>query len=65
MLATGARYVLACPGTERSPFVDGPETTLFDRLNRDDPPGWLLPIASKTKTGWRLFEVAPSQNDAR
>jgi hypothetical protein len=61
MQATGARYVLACPGTKRSPFVDGPETTLFDRLNRDDPPGWLLPIAGKTKSGWRLYEVAPER----
>jgi hypothetical protein len=56
--ATGARYVLACPGTQRSPFVDGPETTLFDRLNRGDPPSWLRPIAGEPGSGWLLYEVA-------
>jgi len=57
LLATGARYVLACPGTQRSLFVDGPATTLFDRLNRDDPPVWLEPIAGAPRIGWVLYRV--------
>jgi hypothetical protein len=57
--AAGAQYVLACRGTRRSPFVDGPDTTLFDRLNRGDPPGWLRPAAQGEGTGWTLYEVPP------
>ena len=30
--ATGAQYVLACPGSSRPGLLDGPPTTLFDRL---------------------------------
>jgi hypothetical protein len=60
--AAGAQYVLSCRGTRRSPFVDGPQTTLFDRLNRGDPPAWLRPVAQGDGTGWTLYEVPPALN---
>jgi hypothetical protein len=54
--ATGAHYLLACNGAPRSPFVDGPETTLFDRLNHGEPPGWLRSVAGDPTSGWALYE---------
>jgi hypothetical protein len=56
--AAGVQYVLACPGTRRSPFVDGPETTLFDRLNNREPPPWLKPRPGLADSAWALYEVA-------
>jgi hypothetical protein len=56
---TDARYLLACNSAPRSPFVDGPQTTLFDRLNHGDPPGWLRSVAGEPNSGWALYEVVP------
>jgi hypothetical protein len=55
--ATGARYVLICPGALRTAVVDGPKTTLFDRLNRGDPPAWLHPVAREPGSGWVLYQM--------
>jgi len=60
--AANAQYVLACRGIRRAPFVDGPETTLFDRLNRGDPPDWLHPAAEAKGSGWTLYAVPPPFN---
>jgi hypothetical protein len=56
--ATGAKYVLVCPGSPRTTLVDGPTTTLFDRLNDGDPPAWLHPLAHQPGSGWMIYEIA-------
>lgn len=56
--ATGAQYVLVCPGAPRIAIVDGPKTTLFDRLNDGDPPAWLHPVAHQPGSDWTLYEIA-------
>ena len=56
--ATGAKYVLVCPGSPRTGLVDGPTTTLFDRLNDGDPPAWLHPLAHQPGSGWMIYEIA-------
>jgi hypothetical protein len=61
--AAGVQYVLACPGTARSPFVDGPETTLFDRLNHGDPPAWLRQLPGTAGSGWALYAVSEPRRD--
>lgn len=59
----GVQYVLTCPGTERSSFVDGPETTLFDRLNHGNPPIWLRQLPGAAGSAWALYEVSAPHND--
>ena len=55
--ATGAKYVLICPGRSRTGLVDGPTTTLFDRLNDGDPPAWLHLLAHQPGSGWVIYEI--------
>jgi hypothetical protein len=56
---TGAAAVLACPGRRgRSALVaDLPADTLLDRLDRDDPPGWLRQVG-RDASGFVLYRVA-------
>jgi hypothetical protein len=57
---TNAQFILICPGAEAgTAIVDGPRTTLLDRLNRRDAPLWLHPLVQDPKTGWDLYEIAP------
>jgi hypothetical protein len=58
MLATGARLVMICPGTERSSLVaDLPEDTLLDRLNRGEVPRWLAKVSEDPASGHVLYRV--------
>lgn len=59
--ATEARYVLACPGALRTSLVDGPRTTLFDRLDRGDPPTWLTPVLRDPASGFVLYRINGAQ----
>lgn len=55
--ATGARWILLCRGTARSPLVaDLPAETLEDSLRRGTAPTWLLP-AGADAAGWTLWRV--------
>jgi hypothetical protein len=55
---TRATLVLACPGEARSMLLDGlPETTLLDRLDANQPPPWLHPIADAGPGGYVLYEI--------
>jgi hypothetical protein len=55
--ATDARFILICPGaTGGTAIVDGPATTLLDRLNLGNPPAWLRPVG-QTESGWVLYEI--------
>ncbi len=58
--ATRADFVLICPHRPRMPLVDGPTTTLFDRLNADDPPGWLHKVAADPGSAWVIYRVDPA-----
>lgn len=59
LTATGAHYVLFCPQSGRYPLVaDLPKTTLWDRLNRDEPPPWLRVLGSN-RDGWTLYKILP------
>jgi hypothetical protein len=55
--ATGAALVLACPGRARSGVLEGqPTDTLFDRLNRNEPPPWLRRVGADD-SGHVLYRV--------
>lgn len=58
--ATGAEYILVCPGASRMDLVDGPATTLSDRLNDGDPPAWLHPVTHEPGSDWTLYGIAPA-----
>ncbi len=59
VLATGAKYVLFCPGAERYlPVADLPKTTLWDALEANMPPPWLT-LAGTDGVGWRLYKIIP------
>ncbi|MEI9983572.1 MAG: hypothetical protein WDN69_10440 [Aliidongia sp.] len=63
--ATDARFILICPGAPAgTAIVDGPTTTLLDRLNRDDPPAWLHSVAPAQESGWVLYEIDPDKDAA-
>ena len=54
----GISMVLFCPTTGRSPLVrDLPETTLLDRLTRNEAPRWLEPVARDPISGHVLYRV--------
>jgi hypothetical protein len=56
VLATQARYILACDMNGRPSFVgDLPETTLQDRLKRHDVPPWLHEVAQAG--GYHLYSI--------
>lgn len=55
--ATGAQYILACPGSPRPGLIDGPPTTLFDRLNSGDAPTWLHPVATQKSPNVLLYKI--------
>jgi hypothetical protein len=56
---TNATLVLACPGQGRTTVVeDLPPDTLFDRLNRDEPPPWLQRVGADA-VGHVLYRVRP------
>jgi hypothetical protein len=56
VLATQARYILACDMNGRPSIVgDLPETTLQDRLDRHDVPSWLHEVAQAG--GYRLYLI--------
>ena len=56
--ATGARWVLLCPGLRRSTLVaDLPCKTLEDRLRSGVAPPWLEPAGADV-AGWRLWRIA-------
>jgi hypothetical protein len=56
----GVALVLACPGQGRTRIVaDLPPDTLFDRLNRNEPPPWLERIGADT-AGHVLYRVRPA-----
>jgi hypothetical protein len=56
VLATQARYVLACDMNGRPSILsDLPETTLQDRLNRRDVPPWLHEVAQAG--GYHLYSI--------
>ncbi len=57
LLATGATALLICPHHARMALVDGPATTLFDRLNQADPPTWLHAEAGAQTSPWVLYRV--------
>jgi hypothetical protein len=58
VLATGASYVMTCPGAERSSLVaDVPEDTLLDRLNRGEVPRWLAKVGEDMTSGHVLYRV--------
>ncbi len=57
LLASGAQALLICPHHVRMALVDGPATTLFDRLNAADPPAWLHAEASPPGSPWRLYRL--------
>ncbi len=59
--ATGARYVVFCTTPGRSLLVaDLAAPTLWDSLQANHPPAWLIQRAADEKTGWRLYRVAAS-----
>lgn len=54
----GISMVLFCPTEGRSPLVkDLPETTLLDRLTRNEAPHWLEPVARDPRSGHVLYRV--------
>ena len=56
--ATGAALVLFCPHAARSPLVaDLPPETLWDRLNRAAPPGWLTEVGRDKGSGNVLYRI--------
>lgn len=56
--ATKASYVLFCTRAGRSALVsDLPKTTLWDALNDNKPPPWLVPVAKNAATGWVLYKI--------
>jgi hypothetical protein len=56
--ATRASLVLACPHSSRSPLVaDLPPDTLWDRLDRNEPPPWLRLIADDPASGFVLYGI--------
>ena len=58
--ATGAAYVLGCPGGARSSILAGmPRTTLLDRLLADRPPAWLRRVADAGPGGFVLYRMMP------
>jgi hypothetical protein len=60
VLATKARYILACDMNGRPSFVsDLPETTLQDRLDRREVPPWLHEVA--VAGGYHLYFI---ENDS-
>jgi hypothetical protein len=55
--ATGAAYVLFCPQAARyAPVADLPKTTLWDALEANTPPPWLIPSGTDA-AGWRLYRI--------
>jgi hypothetical protein len=58
--ATGAKFILFCPSSERYAIVrDLPETTLWDALAANQPPAWLALVGQDAGTGWLLYRIAP------
>ena len=57
LLATGARAILICPHHARMAMIDGPATTLFDRLNVGDTPAWLHADAGAPGSNWVLYQL--------
>ena len=57
LAATGAQLILICPHHARWAMLDGPENTLFDRLNAGDPPPWLHAEAAAAGSAWVLYRV--------
>lgn len=58
VLATRARFVLACKGDQRSGLVDDlPKTTLWDVLAAGAPPVWLTAVDQDIKSGFVLYAV--------
>jgi hypothetical protein len=56
VVATGASYVLACDSMGRTRLIeDLPASTLQDRLNRHEVPGWLHQVAQAG--GYRLYRI--------
>jgi hypothetical protein len=57
--ATGAAYVLFCPGPARYLLVaDLPKTTLWDTLEASTPPPWLSAVNGDAD-GWTLYRIIP------
>ena len=57
--ATGAALLLFCPVAGRSRLVaDLPPDTLWDRLDRNDVPDWLVKIAEDPRSGYALYRIA-------
>jgi hypothetical protein len=55
--ATGAVAILACPGAARAALVqDLPPATLFDQLNQDQPPPWLVRVG-RGADGSALYRI--------
>ncbi len=58
LAAAKARFVLFCPIEGRTDLVDGlPPDTLWDAIEAEKPPLWLVLRAEDRQTGWRLFEI--------
>jgi hypothetical protein len=58
--ATGATLVLACPGQlNANAGSEVVPDTLYDRLNRNEPPPWLERLAAGA--GHVLYQVRPAQ----
>ena len=55
--ATGAHYVVLCPGILPKNMASGHRATLFERLDGRDPPVWLHPVPGEPDSGWTLYEV--------
>jgi hypothetical protein len=56
---THAALLLFCPGAGRSRLVaDLPPATLWDRLNRNDVPRWLVKLAEEKSSGYALYRLA-------
>jgi hypothetical protein len=60
LAATQASLILFCGTGQRSPLVrDLPDDTLFDRLNRAEPPPWLHRVAADPDSGHILYRIVP------
>jgi hypothetical protein len=64
--ASGARFVLFCPGGPHDPLAGhARKTALWAMLSAHHPPSWLTLVANDGKNGFSLYQVRNSRRDRR